>query len=442
MKLLYLTFFESVTHNGLYETQVKQLLLKLRAQYTQDIVVSCCAIMPAIEIGRTEIVAPFLTHRHELAALRNEFQEYGICATFCFLPVMLLKRWCSQLPLPILGMLLGLSVPALFYRIAGERPDIIHCRSYAATLIALLAKLVCRNIKIVFDARGFWPEEGVVANRWKEQSLTFRFWKCVEAYMLRRSDKVIALSDSFASRITGIVREADCAVIYASADVHNFQRARQFRNRRRRELGLQGKTVLVYNGSLHAWHDPWLLAQVYKAISRFLCHTRLLVITAYNRAKLQAVFRSAGLQINEFLIVAAEPGEVPSYLVAGDYGLVPLKEMREPTAMTVVADTMIGTKVAEYLACGMPIIVNKNVRGLKALMDRYRLGIVFDSKNLAALGQSIKCLSENYGEYQRDCESVAEHYLSLEQTARSYYHVYEEIMLPRIRDDAVKTATV
>jgi glycosyltransferase involved in cell wall biosynthesis len=443
MRILYLTFFESVTGNGIYETQVKQTLCKLATQYSDDLTVSHLALQPAVVVGRNELLMSFVTDRQAVAILKNAYKECGISASVVYLPVVIPKRWKMGLPLIGLAAALATSLPVMFYRIVRSKPDIIHCRSYVATFLAVLTKYFFKDVRVIFDPRGFWPEEGVVTHLWSETSLSFRFWKRVEKYLLRRCDKVIALSDSFATRIGQLEKRADSAVIYASADLQEFERARQLRDLKRRELGLEGKTVFVYNGGLGAWHDPSLLAQVFKAAAQALSDTKLLVITGYNKDKLESAFRGAGLRTEDFLVRAAEPQQVPGYLVTGDYGIVPLKEINEPGAMTVVADTMIGTKVAEYLACGLPIAVNKNVGGLKSLMERYKIGVFFDSGNLAELLLALRHVHDNYAKYRADCELVASRYFSLSQTAHSYYQVYKRILVSsKIGDGELETAKV
>jgi glycosyltransferase involved in cell wall biosynthesis len=443
MRILYLTFFESVTGNGIYESQVKQTLCKLATQYSDDLAISHLALQPAVVVGRSELLMSFVTDRQAVAILKNEYKECGISASVAYLPVVILKRWKMGLPLIGLAVALATSLPVLLYKTVRWRPDIIHCRSYVATLLAVLMKYFFKDVRVIFDPRGFWPEEGVVTCLWSETSLNFGFWKRVEKYLLRRCDKVIALSDSFAARIGQLEKGADSAVIYASANLQEFERARQFRDLKKRDLGLEGKTVFVYNGGLGAWHDPSLLAQVFKTASQALSDTKLLAITGYNRGKLESAFRSAGLRTEDFLVIAAKPQQVPGYLVTGDYGIVPLKEINEPGAMTVVADTMIGTKVAEYLACGLPIVVNKNVGGLKSLMEQYKIGVFFDSENLAELLPALRHVHESYAQYRTDCELVASRFFSLDQTANSYYQVYRRILASsKIGNGELETAKV
>jgi glycosyltransferase involved in cell wall biosynthesis len=371
---------------------------------------------------------PLASEREELTALKKDLQRSGINTSIYFIPVILRKRWVSDLPLPILALVTALSVLLLLYKIARTRPNVVHCRGYMATLLAVLAKLIFKDTKVIFDPRGFWPEERVVDGSWKEKSLRFKLWKYIERRLILHSDKVIALSQPFADRIAQLAGIADCSVIFTCADVKQFDQARLLRDLKRADLGLQGKTVFVYNGGLFAWHDPALLGQMYEAIGQSFSNTKLLVITGHDKKQVGLIFENEGISPADFLIFSAKADEVPEYLATGDYGLVPLKAVSEGSAMSVVAETMIGTKVAEYLASGLPIVVNQNVGGLKPLMAQYQLGVFFDSENLSAMVESVQHVQANYFQYQRECVIVAERCFSLEHAAGSYYQIYREIM--------------
>jgi glycosyltransferase involved in cell wall biosynthesis len=296
-----------------------------------------------------------------------------------------------------------------------------------ATVIALSLKLLFPELRVVFDPRGFWPEEGVVEGKWREKSLTFRLWKKIEKYLFRRSEKVIALSESFADHVHDIHPQTNCAVIYTSVHVEKFKEARLLREQRRRELGFGDSKVFVYNGSLGSWHDPVLLAEIYRSLRQSLGDAKLLVITTRNKEKLSAVFHSNGLYAKEFLILMAKPDEVASFLAAADYGIVPLRGINKRGPMTVVADTMVGTKVAEYLASGLPIIVNQRVGGLRSLIAGYKIGLFFDSNDLQGMLSRFEDALKHYSSYQADCEQVADRYFSLDQVSRGYFEVYRQL---------------
>lgn len=423
-KILYLTFCEPVIGNGIYDTQVKQVLCQLATAHGGELTIFHRAILAGVEIGRRDIGAPFLFDRNRLTQLKNEYRQSGIGFRPVFLPIVVRKRWGSELPLPVLGFMLALSLARIACTILKERPDTIHCRSYVASLIAVVLKPLLPGLKVIFDPRGFWPEEGVVMQRWKEGSSRFRFWKLVEKFLLHKSDKVIALSDSFAKRIVCLDPQADCSIIYAGAKLEEFGAARSLRARTREALGLKEERVLVYNGSLHAWHDPIMLARLFVAMRSSFVKPKLLVISGYSQATLIEAFRSCGIDHSEFIVISAKAAEVPAYLAAADYGLVPLKEMPVRGAMSVVAATMIGTKVAEYLASGLPLIVNKQVGGLESLMANYKLGTFFDQENFSGLPAAIHRIEKHYSEYLTDCQCVARELFSVAVVARSYRSVY------------------
>jgi len=424
MKLLYLTFFEPIVDNGIYDTQVKQLLCELAR--CDDLLISHVAVMTACVLGKNGLEIRYLADRHKLRLLKGEFDQHKISVKVIRVPLIVLKRW--GLSFPLLAAMLLLSLPVMTLTLARRRPDIIHCRSYGATALALLIRSIFKSVKVVFDPRGFLPEEGVVTGRWRGRSFNFRAWKLLEAYLIRRSDKVIALSEPFWERVQAIDNSANCAVIYAAADLKRFADARHQRSSKRKQFAIDDRTVCAYNGSLHAWHDPILLARLYLAIRKEIDDAMLLVITGHSRDRLSSVFQKEGLRRDQFLIVEGTADEVPSYLAAADYGLVPLKQIERPSPMAVVADTMIGTKVAEYLACGLPIIVNNEVGGMRWFMERYRIGIVFDGDNVDGIGKALREMTSRYLDYRDNCEAVAKQYFGLPQTASAYLQVYHELL--------------
>jgi glycosyltransferase involved in cell wall biosynthesis len=428
MKVLFLTFFESVMHNGIYDSQVKNLLCKLAAGHPEDVEVSHLAFLPAVEIGRGSVRVPIFSERPNVSALTKEFRQHGVQARVTYLPVVLAKRWTFHFHPLLLSFLWLLAVPLLLWKVIRGRYDVIHCRSYVATLLAVSVKAALRNVEVVFDPRGFYPEEGVVHRRWKEGSWTFRFWKAVERQLLCRSDRSIALSETFAEHLHCISGQAKCSVIYAGADLRRFRQQPEIRAAKRRELRLEEKTVFAYNGGLGSWHDPELLAQVYKAIRRGIPDSQLLVVTPYSREKLDKIFTNSGLEKQDYTIVSAEPQEVPAYLMAADFGIVPLRKILGEGAIHVVADTMIGLKVAEYLASSLPLVVNQDVHGIHSLMTGFRIGVYFDSAKLEEVVPEIRRMQQSYVQHQAHCEQVVGRYFSIDQAVESYYHVYQEIM--------------
>ena len=246
MKILYLTLFESVTENGIYETQVKRFLCRLADRYGDNIALSHIAFLPALVISRTGVFLSFLDGNGGNAGVRSEYRHHGVDCRLAYVPIPVLKRWKSNISLPLLLFVLIAASPILLYQILRRPVEIVHCRSYVAALLALGMKLIFPRLKVIFDPRGFYPEEGVVTGKWSVGSLTFKCWKGLERILVGRCDAVIALSEPFAERVRLINPGAACAVIHASADVERFTGARECGEIARKELGLEGNIVFVY----------------------------------------------------------------------------------------------------------------------------------------------------------------------------------------------------
>lgn len=427
VNILYLTCLESVIDNGVYDSQVKNLLCKLKSLYGPRVDITNLAVIPAVTIGGTGIHIPFLHDRDQIIRLTEQFRRNDINFRILYIPLVTIKRWNFYLNTPMLAINLLIAFPLIAYHVVRYRYELVHCRSYVATICAVLLKFLLPNVKVVFDVRGFYPEEGILQGCWKTHSLSYKMWKYLERYLLVTSDKVIALSDTFMQHICQIEPEAKCSVIFASVDVDSFRFDPHVRKRLRKEMGLQGSTVFVYNGGLGSWHDPAMLTRVYKAIKSRMGNSKLLILTKYDKARLVELLRKAGFHDGDHIILRCQPGEVVRYLQVADYGIVPLRDLNGDYARRIIGHTMIGLKVAEYLACGLPIIVNSDVGGIKSLMARYKIGVEFSREELWNLHSNVSSVDSRYETYRDECLSVARNFFSVDEAAKSYYEIYREL---------------
>jgi glycosyltransferase involved in cell wall biosynthesis len=428
LRVLYLTCFEQPVHSGIFESQVKGYLCRLAGQKREEIKLSQLAFRPAALIGRDGLSFPFVGERTWFRALKQEFARYEIDADVAFVPVVLPRRWSFYFNLPILAAVVALTVPILLFKVARGRYQIIHCRSYVSTLCALLVRSLLKNFKVVFDMRGFYPEEGLIHRTWKPNSLTFNVWKRLERFLTQNADHTIALCDAFKDRVTQSSGRDTCSLVYAGTDVRRFREATQFRTQIRSELGFEDKIVFAYSGGLGSWHDPAMLAKVGAALHRNIPNSALLILTPYDKRVLEAEFLRAGLEAERVRIMALAPGDVPRYLCAADFGLVPLRAMNGSDPGNVVADTMVGLKVAEYMAAGLPVIANDRVGGLRSLMSSFKIGVGFDSEDLETIIPKVQNMIGEYGLYQQSCRLVSEKLLSLDVAVGSCYDVYHRVL--------------
>jgi hypothetical protein len=118
----------------------------------------------------------------------------------------------------------------------------------------------------------------------------------------------------------------------------------------RKELGFTDTDiVLVYSGSLAGWQSFDMLYQFVKPILISANQFKLLFLSEEdaNIEKLKTEFS------NQVVCKKVSVSQVPNYLKLADYGLL----IREESVTNKVASPV---KFAEYLACGLQVIISNN----------------------------------------------------------------------------------
>ena len=95
--------------------------------------------------------------------------------------------------------------------------------------------------------------------------------------------------------------------------------------------------------------------------------------------------RARGVSESEYTVLASAPRDVPSYLSAADAGLAFIKPCFSKLASSP-------TKYAEYLGCGLPLIINEGVGDSDVLITREKVGALvhdFNEREYASASASI-----------------------------------------------------
>lgn len=244
--------------------------------------------------------------------------------------------------------------------------------------------------------------------------------------MLSRADSVICLSEEFATYISGIQSKAKTTIIPASIDLETFHTDPAKRNQVRNKLGIEASTAFVYSGGLGSWHDPLILCRLFKAILGQNPNAVLLLISRYSKTTFLEIWNALKLPHERLIHINCPPQQMTGFLNAADWGIVPLQEI--PSGhdhLRRIAQTMTGLKVAEYLACGLPIIVNNNIGGVATLLKNRDVGFYFDTSTLSSVSTQVAL--RNSALMRHQCRQVATELFDVSSAARKYIQVYQGI---------------
>jgi glycosyltransferase involved in cell wall biosynthesis len=255
--------------------------------------------------------------------------------------------------------------------------ELVHARGHIPATIALALKRKF-GIKMIFDVRGLMAEEYVDANHWPKGGLRYRVTKNAERRILAATDAVVTLTE----RIWPIIREWDGlrgrnvhhAVIPCCVDLSLFRVNEAERVRRRAELGLEDRLILVYSGSLDGWYLTEQMADFFARVVHKRNDAHLLWLTTGAPERVRNLMSARGIRESHFTIRSVAAAEVSSYLAAGDFGLSFIKRCFSKIASSP-------TKNGEYLACGLPLVINAGIGDSDALVNEWRAGVLIDELN-------------------------------------------------------------
>jgi len=304
------------------------------------------------------------------------------------------------------------SFPILLFLSLIKKIDILHCRSYPITLAALSVAQF-KKVKVIFDPRSPFPEENV-PNQWFEDSLSYKMWKYLEKIYLEKADITITIADTYVKHFRNTSSNSRFITIPNNVNVMNFKLDEKFRNQFRLKYGVENdKLVFCYCGSLvDSWNNPEVYARFIIKFRNFSKKHRFLFITP-NKETLKEIFEQYSIKPEEYIIVSIIPENVPKYLSLADFGLNLMNKR----------DIRMSIKTVEYLALGLPIIVNTKVAGAKEVIQKYNVGLIIeDIENINF--KEIEKIVQQKEQVSLRCRKVAHNIFSTAKVAKQYGKVY------------------
>lgn len=313
-----------------------------------------------------------------------------------------------------------------------EKPDILHARIHFPALMALAARaLSSHKPKLLFDIRGFIPEEYTDAGRWKENGIIYKTVKFLEKVIMRRSDGFVVLTEKAREILFPESKESGfdklgrpVEVIPCCVDLSRFEKVGiGQRESLRRELGLGERKVIAYVGSFGGFYMANETADFYGEARKLNKDTFALILTQTGPELIRPLLESHGFSEKDFLIKKVGPGEIADYLSIADIALSFIKPCYSKLSSSP-------TKNAEYLACGLPIIANSGVGDVKEHIEEDGVGYIIDDfkqesfqKALAGIERLLQ--DEDLAER---CRASAENRYHLENTGgQKYRRLYQMI---------------
>lgn len=252
------------------------------------------------------------------------------------------------------------------------RPKLMIARSVMAANMALIVKNRDFAFKVVYDGRG------AIGPEWREYKVVqddelLKEIDHLEKCAVIKSDYRISVSEKlveFWQQSTGyngkelVIIPCTINQLFEKTGIDALIIAR-----RKKQLGFaETDIVYVYSGSIAGWQSFSILDKFIEPVLTSSKANKLLFLSPLCEEIKQLKLKFGEQIFQQHL----SPSEVPEYLLAADYGLL----IRENSITNYVASPV---KFAEYLSCGLKVIISSELGDYSALTMKHNLGYVIDS---------------------------------------------------------------
>jgi PEP-CTERM/exosortase A-associated glycosyltransferase len=299
-----------------------------------------------------------------------------------------------------LGSLAGLPLIRDFFQIlrlrnrilkviTTEKVDFIHAHSPSIWGLAALLAGRKSQIKVIYEIRAFWEDAAVDAGKIKDGGVTYKLWRALETVVVKRSDKVVAICQGLKTDLVGRGISPDKVVVVPNGvDTDRFNPVEKDAGLVR-DLGLDGKTVFGFVGSMFNFEGLEVLVQAVAALDgEARANIRVLLVgEGESYGRIQSMVDAQKLSGTIQLV-----GRVPHDHVEAYYSIIDV--FVYPRISKRITELVTPLKPLEAMAMGKAVVMS-NVGGLVELLDGEECGMLFEAGNAHSLSQVMADLAAN-----------------------------------------------
>lgn len=299
-----------------------------------------------------------------------------------------------------------------------EHPaDLVHAHS--PVLCGLPAHVVARRrgVPSVYEIRALWEDAAEQRGQGRRGSARYNAIRTLETALACRADAVVTLCEGLRRDLLGrgVPRER-LFLVPNGVDVERFTPAPRDPDLTAR-LGLQGKTVIAYVGSLFRFEGVSLLL---RALARLGRDDVRGLILGHGEAEeeIRDSLARLGLEGRVTFLGKAPPAEVARYYTVSDILCYPRLRHR-------ITELTTPLKPLEAMAMGKAVVAS-DVGGLRELVDDERTGLLFRADDLESLVATLRRVVD-VAELRRRLGEEARAHVVAERSWRTLAGRYREV---------------
>lgn len=238
-----------------------------------------------------------------------------------------------------------------------------------------LAYLATKKIKIPFAVESFEPHADYMyfSGTWKRYDPRYVFQKYWEKQQWKAANALITVSNNYRTELlkedvnNDKIFVAPCAV-----DTQKFYPDHQLKQQIRQDLKIADSAkVGVYAGKFGGIYLEEKAFDIFKACFEVLEDFHLLLLSNQDQNWVNKMLEFHEIPQNRVTKLFVKHERVNDYLNCGDFGFALYKS-------NSVSPYLSPVKIGEYWACGLPVLMTKNVGDESSFVEKEGMGLLYN----------------------------------------------------------------
>jgi glycosyltransferase involved in cell wall biosynthesis len=298
---------------------------------------------------------------------------------------------------------------------------LLHARSFNPAFLAIIIKIIFKpSIKVIYDNRGLYIDELIYRNALLKGSLKEKIYRTIERLIINKCDQMVVVSNVFKSYIVEQWDKNNKNIINKTIMIPN--RTQQNFNDSDiafKEEGTKVRTICVYSGSSASWQGIDDFYHVFSIILNKIPTTHFKILTYEPEIFLN--HPPENIKLSERLVVKKiEFSDVKSELINATFGI----HLRKPD---VVSSVSAPIKFAEYLAAGLPVLLNEGIGDTESIVKKYNVGAIIKKNDYESAISEMQELLNDKDVYNR-CLRVADKEFNIDISFKQYQEIYDKLL--------------
>jgi len=245
------------------------------------------------------------------------------------------------------------------------------------------------GIPLIIDS--FEPHaEAMVENKtWSKFGIAYRLLFGLERRQAFHASYLIAASshmENYSRKKYGILNK----IFFVKPACVNFEKfiGRDDKRTLRSELGLPPSTIMIYAGKFGGiYFDKQIISFAKTLLNHTFPDLHFLILTSTPKEKIYAWCAEVSFPLDRVHLKFVSHDEVPRYMAASDFALTPVKPVPSKLCCTPI-------KNGEYWACGLPVVISKNISDDSDLIFENKIGAICDFNSIESQRNAGRIIKE------------------------------------------------